>query len=172
MPGVTVEVQSPVLIEKRSTVSDDNGRYQITGLPAGEYAVTFTLQGFNVTKRENIALSSDFTATVNSEMKVGDVKETVNVVAEAPVVDVQNARVQQVFGGEALRDLPTQRDIPSVMQLVPGDYGRGHWRRVQRRVGAVLQPNAQAFNSHNRLPTSTVRRRAESWSTAWSSNGR
>ena len=148
MPGVTVEVQSPVLIEKRSTVSDDNGRYQITGLPAGEYSVTFTLQGFNVTKRENIALSSDFTATVNSEMKVGDVKETVNVVAEAPVVDVQNARVQQVFGGEALRDLPTQRDIPSVMQLVPGITVGGLGGVCSGGVGVFCNPNAQAFNSH------------------------
>ena len=52
LPGVTVEVTSPALIEKvRSAVTDDNGRYQITSLPVGTYEVTFTLQSFATVKR-------------------------------------------------------------------------------------------------------------------------
>src|SRR5688572_6170097 len=58
MPGVTVEVTSPALIEKvRSTVTDSNGRYQITALPVGTYSATFTLPGFTTTRRENIVIS-------------------------------------------------------------------------------------------------------------------
>ena len=99
LPGVTVEATSPALIEKsRVTTTDANGRYRITSLPVGQYSVTFRLEGFSTVRREGIALTADFTANVNAEMKVGEIKETVTVVAEAPVVDVQSARVQ-VFSG-------------------------------------------------------------------------
>jgi len=56
MPGVTVEVTSPALIEKvRSTVSEANGQYRITNLPVGVYSVTFTLEGFTVQRRDDVA---------------------------------------------------------------------------------------------------------------------
>src|SRR6267142_727999 len=65
LPGVTVEAASPALIEKvRTVVTDDQGRYNIVDLRPGTYAVTFTLPGFNIFKREGIELSAGFTATV------------------------------------------------------------------------------------------------------------
>jgi hypothetical protein len=100
LPGVTVEATSPALVEKvRSTTTDANGRYRITGLPVGEYSVTFRLQGFTTVRREGVVLTADFTANVGAEMEVGDIKDTVAVVAEAPVVDVSSARALQVFTG-------------------------------------------------------------------------
>ena len=69
MPGVTVEVTSPALIEKiRSAVTDTNGQYRITNLPVGTYTVTFTLAGFTNQQRDNIVLTSGFTAPVNATM--------------------------------------------------------------------------------------------------------
>jgi hypothetical protein len=63
MPGVTVEVTSPALIEKiRSAVTDTNGQYRITSLPVGTYTVTFKLAGFTTQQRDNIVLTSGFTA--------------------------------------------------------------------------------------------------------------
>jgi hypothetical protein len=121
MPGVTVEVTSPQLIEKtRSTVTDQNGRYQITSLPVGVYTVTFTLDKFATVERTNIELSTDFTAPVNAEMKLGGRTERVTVVATATMVDVQNARQRQVFTGEEVADLPTTRNLMDLVQLVPG----------------------------------------------------
>src|SRR4030095_3420362 len=128
-PGVTVEVTSPALIEKvRSVTTDGDGRYQITALPVGTYEVTFTLQSFATVKQGNVNVSSDFNANVGAAMKVGALKDVVNVTAEAPVVDVQNARVQQVFTGTDVANLPTQRDLPSLLLLVPAltvDTNRG-----------------------------------------------
>src|SRR6478735_6877183 len=78
LPGVTVEVSSPALIEKtRSTVSDGSGLYQITQLVPGTYTVTFTLTGFSTYKRDGIELSGSFVATINADMKVGSVAETI-----------------------------------------------------------------------------------------------
>ena len=51
LPGVTVEVASPALLEKtRTAISDGSGQYRLEVLPAGVYSVTFTLAGFNTVK--------------------------------------------------------------------------------------------------------------------------
>jgi hypothetical protein len=121
LPGVTVEVTSPALIEKvRTSTTDSNGRYQIVSLPVGTYKVTFKLESFGTVEQGGVELTSDFTAPVNGVMKVGAQKEIVTVVAEAPIVDVQNARQRQVFAGDEVRDLPTTRNLGDLIQLVPG----------------------------------------------------
>src|SRR5262245_31909274 len=78
LPGVTVEAASPALIEKvRSAVTDAQGVYRIIDLRPGSYTVTFTLTGFSSVRREGVELSSGFTATVNADLAVGDVQETI-----------------------------------------------------------------------------------------------
>src|SRR5437870_8443383 len=80
LPGVTVEAASPALIEKvRTVVTDGEGQYKIVDLRPGTYTVTFTLPGFSTVKREGIELTTGFTATVNGELKVGAVAETLTV---------------------------------------------------------------------------------------------
>ena len=72
MPGVTIEVASPALIEKvRSVVSDGQGQYKIVDLRPGVYSVTFTLPGFNTVKRDGVELPTNFTATINADLRVG-----------------------------------------------------------------------------------------------------
>src|ERR1044071_7227071 len=83
LPGVTVEAASPVLIQKvRTAVSDADGVYRITELLPGTYTVTFTLQGFKSQKLENIELTGSFTRTLNGELSVGNITETVTVRSE------------------------------------------------------------------------------------------
>ena len=149
LPGVTVEVTSPALIEKvRTSTTDDSGRYQITALPVGTYEVTFTLQNFGTVKRDNIIVTSDFTANVVGDMKIGGLKDTVNVVAESPVVDVQNARVQQVLQGTDIADLPTTRDIPGLMLLVPSLVSDATRGVCSGGIGIFCNPTVPTFNSH------------------------
>src|SRR5437660_5201592 len=96
LPGVTVEAASPALIEKvRTVVTDGEGRYNIVDLRPGTYIVTFSLAGFSTAKREGIELASGFTATVNADMKVGSLEETITVTGAAPLVDTQNVRQQK-----------------------------------------------------------------------------
>ena len=98
LPGVTVEATSDVLIEKvRSTVSDDGGLYRITDLRPGVYNVTFTLPGFATFRRDALELGADFNATINAEMRVGSLEETITVTGESPFVDVQSARRQRTL---------------------------------------------------------------------------
>jgi len=149
LPGVTVEVTSPALIEKvRSTTTDNNGRYQITALSVGSYSVTITLTGFSTFKRENVQVTSDFTATVNAEMTVGGIKDEVNVKAETPIVNVTTATVQQVLQGSEIADLPTQRDIPSLLTLVPGFQTSSLRGACNGGVGVFCNPTVPLFNTH------------------------
>src|SRR5687767_10944169 len=149
MPGVTVEVTSPALIEKvRSTITDDNGRYQIPALPVGTYSVTFALSGFSTSKRDNILITSDFTAPVNGQLAVGNLTDTVTVTAEAPSVDVQNARVQTVFQGDDIAQLPTERDLAGLMNLVPALVPNPGTGICNGGIGGFCNPLAPAFNAH------------------------
>lgn len=121
LPGVTVEAASPALIEQsRAVVTDSQGRYSIIDLRPGDYTVTFTLIGFNTVVREGVQLSSGFTATINAELAVGSLEETVTVTGESPVVDVQNTRAQQVLTSEVIDTIPNSRGFSSFIQLTPG----------------------------------------------------
>ena len=121
LPGVTVEAASPALIEKvRTVVSDGNGQYKIESLRPGAYTVTFTLPGFNTVKREAIELTGTFTATVNADMRVGALEETITVTGETPTVDVQNTKRQIVMNEELILEIPSSRNTASLAGLLPG----------------------------------------------------
>ena len=122
LPGVTVEVASPALIERvRVVTTDEQGRFNVVDLPPAVYSVTFALQGFSTFKRANIDLSAGFTATANGDMAVGAVAETVTVTGASPVVDVQNVRTQQVLRREVLAALPSgARDLQALAGLTLG----------------------------------------------------
>src|SRR5262245_30593164 len=121
LPGVTVEASSPALIEQTKTVTTDvAGQYRIIDLRPGAYVVTFTLPGFNAIRREGIELPADFTATVNAELKVGAVEETVTVTGASPVVDVKSATVGQVLSRDLLDAVPTGRSIWALGSTLTG----------------------------------------------------
>ena len=97
LPGVTVEASSPALIEKvRSAVTDGSGQYRITELTPGTYSVTYALSGFARVVREGLTLTGSGAITIDIELRVGGLAETVTVTGETPVVDVQSTRREAV----------------------------------------------------------------------------
>ena len=107
LPGVTVEAASDVLIEKsRSVVTDGSGAYRIVDLRPGTYSVTFSLEGFQTFKREGLELPANFSATVNGDMKVGQLQESVTVSGASPVVDVNTNAKSQVLNRDVLDAVP------------------------------------------------------------------
>jgi Carboxypeptidase regulatory-like domain len=121
LPGVTVEAASPALIEKvRVAATDGSGQYTIVDLRPGTYAVTFTLPGFSTVKREGIVLTGSFVATVNTDLRVGSVEETITVTGETPIVDVQSTKQQRVLDAELIAAIPTGRSLANLAALIPG----------------------------------------------------
>jgi hypothetical protein len=120
LPGVTVEAASPALIEKvRSAVTDESGRYRIVDLRPGTYTVNFTLAGFQSVRREGVELPGTFTATVDADLKVGSIEETITVTGDSPIVDVQSIRRQTVLDSDIISSIPATRSYNSLMQLMP-----------------------------------------------------
>ena len=120
LPGVTVEASSPVLIEKvRTTVTNDRGEYRIIELRPGTYTVSLTMPGFASFKREGIELPPSFTATVNAELRVGGIEESVTVSGATPLVDTQNVTRQTVLPKALLDAVPTGKTLLSFYALTP-----------------------------------------------------
>jgi hypothetical protein len=121
VPGVTVEARSPALIEGlRSVITDERGSYKILDLRPGTYALTFNLPGFSTVHLEGIDLTSNFTATINAEMKVGSLADSVTVETDAPLVDLQTAARIQVLSREVMDQIPSARSFQAFASLVPG----------------------------------------------------
>jgi hypothetical protein len=121
LPGVTVEASSPALIEKvRTVVTDGSGQYQIIDLRPGTYTATFMLPGFATVRRDGIQLTGAFAATVNVEMSVGGIQETITVSGESPTVDVRSVSRQRVLEAGVLDALPTGRTHLNAANLIPG----------------------------------------------------
>ena len=121
LPGVTVEAASPVLIEKaRATVTDGEGRYRIAELRPGTYSVTFTLAGFATFKRDALELTANFVATINADLRVGALSETVVVTGETPLVDARSVAKGAVISQATLTALPTSKSVGSMLAFVPG----------------------------------------------------
>src|SRR6266545_7461066 len=121
LPGVTVEASSPALIEKvRTAVTDGSGRYRIESLQPGTYAVIFSLAGFATQKRDGVILTGSGVVSVNGEMKVGGVQETITVTGQSPIVDVASTKRELTLDNETMRSLPAIRSYSYLLNTVPG----------------------------------------------------
>jgi hypothetical protein len=120
LPGATVEASSPALIEKtRTVVTDGSGQYRIVSLPTGIYTVTVTLQGFSSVKRDGIEVTANFISSVNADLRVGTIAETITVAAESPIVDVQSAAQTRALTDEAFKEMPTSGVWIQMAALIP-----------------------------------------------------
>jgi hypothetical protein len=141
---VTVEAASPVLIEKvRTAITDGNGRYQITELRPGAYTITFTLAGFNTVKRDGVTLSGSATTSVDADLRVGSLEETITVTGEAPTVDVQTLTKQQVLTSDLVDSLPSARNYFGLARMIPGTSGGGN-----DVGGSLIQDVGQSVTVH------------------------
>jgi len=151
LPGVTVEASSPALIEKvRAATSDGEGRYSIVELRPGQYSVTFTLPGFRTYVRNGIDLPANFTATVDGELAVGAIEESIVVTGASPVVDVQGTQRSAVLSREVLDVVPTSRTYAAEGALVVGV------KVSETNVGGARSASQQRLSVHGSNQTDTT----------------
>jgi hypothetical protein len=141
LPGVTVEASSPALIEKvRSVTTDGNGQYQIIDLRPGTYALVFTLPSFTTVRREGVEITAAAVATINAELKVGALEETITVSGESPTVDIKSANRGQELSSDVLASVPATRGVNAVVFLVPSVTGGSNQ--------VDISPQMRIFYSH------------------------
>ena len=119
LPGVTVTATSPSALGAQTAVTSETGNYRFPALPPGVYTLVYELAGFNTVRREGIQLALGFTATINIELALATLQETVTVTGESPVIDTTATRVQQNFKTEQLMTIPNARDMWSLLAVTP-----------------------------------------------------
>jgi carboxypeptidase family protein len=132
LPGVTVTASSPALIQPQVQVSGADGEYRFIALPPGVYELQYELSGFQTVKREGIRVVINQTLTVDQQLQVATLQETVTVTGESPIVDTSTTTMGTNFTKELLTEIPNARDIWAAMSQAPGiqvqafDVGGSH----------------------------------------------
>src|SRR5262245_44517611 len=119
MPGVTVTISSPSMQGVRNAVTNEDGIYRFPSIPPGDYSINYELAGFATVKREGIRVGLGFTATVNAELKVASLTESVTVSGQSPVVDIATTRTATNFDAKELASLPSARDFWAILAAAP-----------------------------------------------------
>lgn len=121
LPGVTVTISSPSLIGgERSTICNERGQYRFIDLAPGIYVMRAELQGFQTSAQADIRVRLGLTTTVNVELALGAMSESVDVVAETPAVDVESNKLAVNYDKSLLTKLPSSRSVTTLLGLTPG----------------------------------------------------
>lgn len=120
LPGVTVTLSSPAMMGTRTVVTTTEGQYRFPAIPPGVYQLTYELAGFGTIRRDEIRVTLGFTATVNVELGVASLQESVTVTGESPVVDTQSTSITTNFDAKQLANLPSARDLWAILAESPG----------------------------------------------------
>ena len=121
LPGATIEVASPALIERtRVTTSTDDGRYRVVDLRPGEYTVTVSLEGFQTVRHERVLLSTSVTTTVDATLAIGGLQDAITVRGGSPIIDTRSGTSERPLNQELLEGIPVGRIPNTAVMLVPG----------------------------------------------------
>jgi hypothetical protein len=120
MPGVTVTLTAPNLLQPLVAVTSETGTYQFPRLDIGVYSVKFELTGFKTVVNENIRVTVGFSAQINAQLSVSAVQETVTVTGQNPIVDTKETGTKQTFTNQLLQDIPSARDPWVILQQTAG----------------------------------------------------
>ena len=142
LPGATVTLTSPALIQPQSTITAASGGYRFPNLGIGVYSVSFELAGFRRVVRTDVRVQAGFNAEVNGRLEISTVEETVTVTGESPIVDVRSNTLGTNFGAELLEAIPSARDPWVILEQTPGMV-----MSVQN-VGGNISGQQASFGAH------------------------
>lgn len=136
LPGVTVTAHSPALLSPVTAFSDTGGYYRLLNLPPGTYAVTAELAGFSSWRREGIIMRAGITFSVEIDLKIGTLAETVTVTGDSPMIETGRPTSVLNIDGELVRAAPitSRRLFSDALDLAPGVGSRNVDDGVGRRA--------------------------------------
>jgi hypothetical protein len=120
LPGVTVTLSGPSLIQPQTVVSAESGGYRFPTIPIGTYTVSFELAGFKKIVRSDVVIQAGFNAQIDAKLELSTVQETVTVTGESPVVDTKSTTLSTSFNKETLEKIPNARDPWVIIEQTPG----------------------------------------------------
>ena len=158
LPGVTVEASSPALIEGvRVGITSGEGFYRLLNLRPGTYTVRFTLPGFSAVEQGGVIITTGFTATIDAQLAVGSIEETITVLAASPVVDIQNVRTETVLNKELWHALPTSKNLRAFVAVTLGaQFTSASSQDVGGSTGERAGPGAYTYHGAGRNDSRTI----------------
>lgn len=119
VPKATVVLKSAALVGSKELVTDNSGYYRFANLPPGEYTLTVVAKGFKTEKRDGLKIEVGHLPTVDLTLEIGAESATVEVTADAPIIDTTTTQSLTNITSEALVNLPTGTSFQSVIELAP-----------------------------------------------------
>jgi len=122
IPGAAVTLTNIDTNYPQSATTDSQGVYQFKLVPPGNYSLSVAAGSFAQYMQKGIVINANLYATQNVQMKVATAKgETINVTADAELIDTTSAELGMTVNVEAMSDLPLLgRDPTSLALLAPG----------------------------------------------------
>jgi hypothetical protein len=120
LPGVTVTLTAPILLQALVATTSGNGTYEFPRLESNTYSVKFELAGFKTVVNKDIQVTVGFNAQVNGALTISTVQETITVTGESPIVDTKEVGTKQTFTNELLQSIPSARDPWVILQQTAG----------------------------------------------------
>jgi hypothetical protein len=120
IPGVTVTLEGPALIQPQTVTTSQTGAYSFTSVPIGIYSVRFEIAGFQRLVRQGIVITAGFNAGIDASLTLSPQEETVTVTGQSPVVDTRATTLASHFLRDQLENLPSARDPWVILEQTPG----------------------------------------------------
>ena len=126
MPGATVTLTNTGTSERRSADTSGDGAYRFVNLVPGNYSLAVEKTGFKRITRDRIAVNVDSVVRTDLAMEIGDVSQSVEVSAAAPLLQTENASLSQVVGARSVEELPLNgRNVLNLAEMAPGVVPQG-----------------------------------------------
>ncbi|MCL5745552.1 MAG: carboxypeptidase-like regulatory domain-containing protein, partial [Acidobacteria bacterium] len=108
----------------RTVETNASGQYVAYSIPTGNYTITAESEGFQKLVRSGVQLTAADTLTVDLQLAVGSVQQTMEVTASAPLLQAQTATVSNLVNNEQILQMPLNgRTFTSLLLLAPGAHG-------------------------------------------------
>jgi hypothetical protein len=138
LPGVTVTVTNISTGVVRTTITNEEGQYQIPGLEPGQYRIETDLAGFAPSVRDTVRLDVNATLTVDFKLSLAGLAETLTVTGEAPLIETTQSKVANTIETTEVQNLPMiTRTISGMLELLPGATPVAPLHRTKENVGTV-----------------------------------
>ncbi len=145
LPGVLVTATSPALQGERTVMTRATGDYLLPQLPAGDYRLTFSLEGFSTLVQE-VKVNVDQTTTIDQAMSLSDVTEEIVVTAEAATIST-DTQSQTTYELSTIENLAITRSIEDTAVLAPGVHQTGPQADSSLNGAAISISGSQTYEN-------------------------
>jgi hypothetical protein len=164
VPGAQVIAVNAGTQDTYEATTNAEGYYNIQFVRTGTYEITVTLTGFQTSKVSGVEVANNQVVRTNVVMRIGQLNESITVVASSPILDTDSAKISETIGARAISDLPINgRNVwslasttPGVLTGISGDIGLSFRGAGQREIQNSL--SLDGINSSSNLLAATSMR--------------